>query len=268
VRAGDRVLDLGAGAGALTRELARRGAHVVAVELDPALCRRLRRLRVDQERREHRGRRDQRAQVDRVPAGRVDVVQGDALRHPLPPAPFKVVANPPFRRSSALVRRLAQAEPAPDDVWLVLQREVALGFAGAPWRSETLSSLGLKPWWHVEVAAPLRRSDFDPPPAVETALLWLARRPRPLVERAQAELYRDFVADAFGRRGSRLRDGLAPLFSGRQLGRLRRDLRWSAGARPSDLGFDAWLALFRVFARESDAVRRARVRGAARRLPR
>ena len=66
----DLVVDLGAGTGRLTAELAHVARHVIAVELDPALARRL---------------------LGRWP--NVSVVEGDATRFRLPREPFRVVAN-------------------------------------------------------------------------------------------------------------------------------------------------------------------------------
>lgn len=221
----DCVLEIGAGRGAITRELARRCRRVVAVEIDPGLCRRLR------------------AELGGAPG--VEIVQGDFLGQALPAAPFKVFANPPFRRSTAMLRRLLEARRPPEDVWLVLQLGSAHRFAGRPWAHETLTSLRLKPWWHAEIAVHLRRHDFDPPPSVESALLWLARRPRPLVAAADRRRYRAFLEAGFGRRGQTLRDSLRPLFTRPQLRRLAAELRIDLEARPSALRFEQWLGLFR-----------------------
>jgi 23S rRNA (adenine-N6)-dimethyltransferase len=77
VGAGDLVLDLGAGSGRITAELARVARHVVAVELDPGLADRL------------RGR-----------WANVSVVEGDGTLVRLPATPFRVVANLPFHRTN------------------------------------------------------------------------------------------------------------------------------------------------------------------------
>src|SRR5687768_17409613 len=68
---GALVVDLGAGAGALSAAAAAREARVIAVELDPAWTRLLR---------------------SRAPAcGDVEVIAGDALRVPFPSERFYVV---------------------------------------------------------------------------------------------------------------------------------------------------------------------------------
>jgi 23S rRNA (adenine-N6)-dimethyltransferase len=89
----DLVVEIGAGTGVLTRALARRAGRVLAIEYDPRLAARLR---------------------DRLAAhDHVKVVTGDALRLPLPRRPFRVVANPPFGSTAALLRRLLDDPRSP-----------------------------------------------------------------------------------------------------------------------------------------------------------
>lgn len=244
----DTVVEVGPGRGALTRALARRARRVLAVELDAELCAELR------------------AAFACEPG--VEVVHADFLAWPLPRHPFKVFANIPFAHSAAIVRRLTQARPAPHDVYLVLEHPAARRFAGTPFGPETLRSLLLKPWWHAELAGEIAPGEFAPPARGPCALLWLAGRPRPLVEPANAALYADFVAAAFGRRGDRIEACLAGLLSREQLRRCARTLHIDRDAPPSALGFEQWLGLFRCFAAHAPAGVRRRVRGACGRLPR
>lgn len=176
---------------------------------------------------------------------RVTIVRSDFLRFRLPDVPYKVLGNIPFNRTAAIVRRLVQADSPPHDAWLVVQREAAERFAGRPCSRETLSSLLLKPWWQIEIARRLRRTDFDPPPGVDAVVLWLARRTRPLVGRSQAADYRRFIRSCFGRDGGSIRRCLRPEFTQTQIHRLGRDLRFDPSGPPRDLTFDHWLALFR-----------------------
>lgn len=239
---GDRVVEIGAGRGALTRWLAERSGSLLGLEIDPRLYRRLRRRFGD------------------LP--HVQMVEGDFLAHPLPEGDYTVFANPPFALTAQILRRLTASARPPRDAFLVLQREAALDLAGRPWAAETLVSLCAKPHWQVEILERIPPEAFAPPPRVACALVWLARRDRPLVADPQAALYRDFVAAAFGTRGHRVRDALRGLLSPRQIRRLARDLRFDARARPSELAFEQWLALFRFFARAADPEAKRRVRGA------
>jgi 23S rRNA (adenine-N6)-dimethyltransferase len=244
----DTVVEIGSGLGALTRPLARRAARVLAVEIDAQLCARLR------------------ESFAREP--RVLVVRADFLSFELPSRPFKVFANVPFAHTAAIVRRLTEASPGPSDAYLVLEHAAARRFAGGPFGPETLRSLLLKPRWHAELARELAPHEFAPPAAGPCALLWLARRPRPLVEEADAELYADFVAAGFGRRGDRIEACLEGLLTREQQRRCARTLHFDRRAPPSALGFDQWLGLFRCFAAHARGAALRAVRSARLRLPR
>jgi 23S rRNA (adenine-N6)-dimethyltransferase len=108
IDAGDLVVDIGAGTGALTAPLVRSGARVVAVEL-------------------HRGRADELRR--RFAEDRVTVVRADASHLRLPRQPFRVVANPPFGITTPLLRRLLAPGSRLLAADLVLPRPVAMRWA-------------------------------------------------------------------------------------------------------------------------------------------
>lgn len=221
----DLVLEIGPGRGALTRELAARCRHLIAVEVDADLIGAL--------------------SVEFGARRNVHLIHGDFLQIALPTSAFKVFANLPFSRTTDIIHRLVDASVPPDDVYLIIQREAAERFAGYPYGAESLQSLHLKPWWHVEILRRLRRTDFDPPPLVDSVLLWLARRPRPLVDHLEGTLYRSFVATAFGRTGGTMKQCIRQFLTDRQITRLASDLRFNPAASPSSLSFDQWLGIFR-----------------------
>jgi 16S rRNA A1518/A1519 N6-dimethyltransferase RsmA/KsgA/DIM1 with predicted DNA glycosylase/AP lyase activity len=100
----------------------------------------------------------------------------------------------------------------------------------------------------------LRRTDFEPPPAVESVLLWLMRRARPLVGRRHDALYRRLVGGAFGA-GVAISRSLRPWLTRTEISRLARDLHFDPGAPPSALRFEQWLAIFRFVALDGPASR-------------
>ena len=217
----------------LTTELATRCRRLIAVELDERLCVQLR---------------------ERFGAQQhVSIVHADFLRYDLPTrTAFKVVGNIPYGLTAAIVRRLVDGVLPPEDAYLILQREAAERFAGSPFATESLPSLLLKPWWQVEIVRRLRRSDFEPPPGVDSVVLWLARRTRPLVKRSEAADYRKFIEGCFGQGGDTAARCLRSAFTRKQIARLSGDLRFTSSAPPSALSFDQWLGLFRFRALTDD----------------
>ena len=212
----DLVLDLGAGAGALTRELSRRTGRVWAVELDAALAAELRR---------------------RFAETSVRVIHADATRLRWPDEPFKVVANVPFDRTTAILRALLDDPAVPlVAAELVVQWELAVKRA-AVWPS-TLVGAFWGAWYRFAVVRRLPASAFAPPPAVDAGVLRIERRREPLVPELEHAEYRAFVKRGFaaGR----------PAVSSLAFKRLGRELGFAPNARARDLDAVQWAALFRT----------------------
>ncbi len=151
IRPGDLVLDIGAGNGALTGPLLACGARVIAVELHARRAANLRQVFADRP---------------------VTVVVTDAADLRLPTRPFRVVANPPFAISTAILRRLV----APGS--RLVRADLVV-----PWHTAQRWTTGRAPgagrWsrhFTARIGRPLPRSAISPPPANGIALLVIERR--------------------------------------------------------------------------------------------
>jgi 23S rRNA (adenine-N6)-dimethyltransferase len=204
----DLVVDLGAGTGRLTSELAQVAGHVIAVELDPRLARSLR---------------------GRWP--NVDVVQVDAAAVRLPRSPFRVVANLPFGGTNAILRHLLDDPRTPlVRADLIVQWGVAVK-RGLPWPS-TVNGVLWGAWYAMSVARRLPSAAFDPPPSVDAGVLVVERRSEPLILARSWLSYRRFVASGF-------RHGLRSVVPPRSFRRLRL-----GGLQPRELDAHQWATLF------------------------
>jgi len=219
---GDLVVEIGAGAGALTRPLAQAGAHVIALELDPALAAQLARTESPQQ---------------------VEVVETDAVGWQWPDNEFAVVSNLPFARSGAILAHLLSDPLVPlrrADV--IVQWELAVKQT-AVWPA-TLKSTYWRAWYDLVLARRLSRTAFSPTPDVDAAVLQIVRRREPLVPPHRHQAYWRFLAEAFA--GSGPADRLGPRISRIEVKRLAPVLGFDRAARPRDLDAHQWAALFAV----------------------
>lgn len=177
VRKSDTVIDIGAGSGAITAVLQRRCNKVIAFEVDPQAVERLR--------------------ANMVAFNNVTVVQGDFLQAPLPSEPYKVFSNIPFDKSAAIITKLAMSEAPPRAMYLIVQKQFAQKLVLTTQHFHSAMGIGLSPWWITRVRRPLRRTDFTPPPHVDTVLLEVKLRPDVLLPLDGRQRFMSFVRSCY-----------------------------------------------------------------------
>ena len=233
---GARVLEVGAGLGALTSALLEAGARVTAVEKDAALQPILR------------------ERFGANPA--FELVCGDALELDLD-ALFAagrthLVSNLPYSVGSRIVVEAATCAHPPERMTLLLQKEVCERFAapeGSPERGA--ASVWLQRLYDVSLARDVPPSCFVPRPEVVSSVLVLARHGRHPLDPAADALFRALSKAAFLPRRKQLAASL------RSAGPLSRPADFvreallavgaSETARPEELSVPQWIALSRLW---------------------
>jgi 16S rRNA (adenine1518-N6/adenine1519-N6)-dimethyltransferase len=235
LQAGDHVLEVGPGRGALTeRLLATPVASVLAVELDRDLVTGLR----------------QRFGGD----GRFTLIEGDVLTLTLPlpdrPAPTKVVANIPYNITGPLLEVLVgrPGRPAPcrfERLVLLVQQEVGQRLQAPP-GSGAYSALSVRMQLLARCSGvcTVPPGSFSPPPRVTSEVIVLdplppdRLLPPPLALAVDRLLTRCFAA-----RRKMLRNSLGGLMPPERLRLLADKAGIDLSQRPQDLPPDRWIAL-------------------------
>ncbi|MFC6015776.1 ErmE/ErmH/ErmO/ErmR family 23S rRNA (adenine(2058)-N(6))-methyltransferase [Plantactinospora solaniradicis] len=218
------ILEVGAGQGALTRELVRLCRRVVAYEIDPALVARL---------------DDEFGTTDGV-----RLVHGDFVASLPPEEPFAVVGNIPYASTSRIVDWCLEA-PNLTSATLVTQLEYARKRCGDYGRW-TLRTVQTWPRFHWRLAGRIPRERFRPMPRVDSAILRLDRRPVDLLPARQIVDYERFVALGFSGLGGSLRASLRQRYPARRVDAALRANRVPPETLVGYVWPEQWIALFQA----------------------
>lgn len=222
VGAGDAVVEIGAGLGALTLALAATGASVTALEIDRHLIPLLR---------------------ESVGGTEVRVVQGDALRLDWDAllkgaSSWVVVANLPYNVATPLLLLLLEGAPRVRRLVVMVQTEVAQRLVAAPGgRAYGAVSVRVAYWAQAAVLARVGPAVFLPRPKVGSTLVELRRLDSPALgpEVDYGELVR-LVRAGFGQRRKMLRRSLEGTVEAGDL----RAVGIRPEARAEELDLEAW----------------------------
>jgi 16S rRNA (adenine1518-N6/adenine1519-N6)-dimethyltransferase len=191
----DVVLEVGPGSGEMTLALARLAKKVIAIEIDPKLVAILKR------------------KVEDYP--NVEVAQNDILKVDFKHffkrerRPIKVVANLPYQISTPLLFRFVESKEAFSTFTLTLQKEVAERMVAFPGRKEYGPlSIFIQMFSDVSICFFIKRSAFFPRPKVDSAVVHMVWKEKPMVERQDEEWFRKVVKACFSYRRKTLMNAL------------------------------------------------------------
>ena len=235
VSSGEAIVEIGAGLGVLTRELADRARAVVAVEVDERLCLHLRQSLQPY------------PNVTIVCADVLTLSPAQLLRQAGARGPYAVVANLPYYIAAPVLRHFLEGDPPPKRLVVMLQREVAESIAAGPGH---MSLLGVAVQFYgrprLLFGVPARA--FYPPPKVRSAVLRIDVGEGPTVEVPNVASFFEVVRAGFSAPRKQLRNSLAQGLGvppGEAAGLLA-----SAGVdsrrRPQELTLEEWAALCRA----------------------
>ena len=178
------------------------------------------------------------------------VLDGDALRlRPALPPGWRVLANPPFNLTAALLRGwLLETRPGgpPRAIDLLLQREAARKLCASP-GAETRSSVLVRLVGNARLAAHLGRNDVEPPSRVDLAV-WSLRRMGDALEPEDLALVDRVLEHAFAGPHT-VRDALRGVATVVQIKRQARERGWNPESHPRLLAPDDWRSLAAVLAK-------------------
>ena len=229
--AGDTVLEVGPGRGALTEKLAAGAGHVVAVELDARLA----------------------LKLTKKLGGysNVRIVQGDILKQDLNDlvggSAYKVVANIPYYITSPILRYFMHTKNRPALMVMMMQEEVAMEVAAPEGRMGFLA-VSMRLFSNPEIVFKVPAASFYPEPRVDSAVVKFNMLPAPALDISDIDGFLDMLHCGFASPRKQLRNSLA---IGMKVGaeeseNILRKAGIDPARRPGSLTLAEWSALHRV----------------------
>ena len=228
----DVVIEIGAGLGFLTAELANYAGKVIAVEVDSTLY----------------------AELDSQFANdsSVDIIHGDFLeldisslipQNTLP----KVIANLPYAITTPILWKLLEHSDLLGSCVLMMQREVAERIVATP-GGKDYGALTIGISYHADTAmlATLSPDNFYPEPKVDSALLQLSMLETPRVTVEDVSFFFRLVRESFRGRRKMLKNSLKRFATSDKLNEILSNLDIAPQRRPETLDITEFAALANV----------------------
>lgn len=225
---GDTIVEVGAGEGHLTALLAEKAKHVIALEKDPRLMPGLRGKGLPN----------------------VSLLEADVLsvrfRDIIPVPRVTVVGNLPYAISTPFLFKIVEERDVVQAGHFLLQKEVAERVCSSPGSKKygPLTIL-LQNYFDPRIAFSLGPGAFSPPPRVDSALLSLTPRAKPLALVEDEPGFRRFLHDLFLQRRKTLGNNLKHMgLRSDEIETAARRCALDPGLRPEQLPLDRVICLY------------------------
>lgn len=196
----DIVIEIGPGVGFVTEQLIKHAKKVIAIELDEEAIK----------------------ELEKLNASNLEIIHNDILKQDLSKlceGKVKIVANIPYYITSPIIAHLLgeiddlnnENRNKITDILLMVQQEVAIRMAAtenSPSKQYGLLTILSQFWADVKIMKLVGRRSFYPAPKVNSALVKLVVREKPLLELENYSLFRKTIKAAFSQRRKNIKNCL------------------------------------------------------------
>jgi 16S rRNA (adenine1518-N6/adenine1519-N6)-dimethyltransferase len=231
IEKGDEVLEVGAGTGVLTRELAQHAGRVVAVEIERDMLTLLEETTSSY------------PNVELVARNLLQLNPGEIFAQ----RPYKLVANLPYYITAPTFRHFLESENPPRLLVVMVQLEVAQRIVALP-GDLSLLAVSIQFYGQPHIVARVPANAFYPAPKVDSAILRVDVRPQTALTQQERDSFFRIVQAGFSERRKQLHNSLTHgLHYKNELIR-----SWLAAAeidasrRAETVSIEEWLRLWRV----------------------
>ena len=215
-------LEIGPGLGTLTSSLLRIFPRVVVVEFDQNLANNL---------------------PKSFPGKNLSVINEDFLKFDLGSIkePYVIAGNIPYYITSPIIMKILETKNKPDNIALLIQKEVAERIAAKDGK-HTVLSLSVQNLADVELGPVVEKGLFTPPPKVDSQVIILHPRQNPVISEPALNL----AKRAFSAPRKKLVKNLSSFYSVKDLKAALENLGLSPDLRPSDPALETWQKLYEI----------------------
>ncbi len=226
---GDEVLEVGAGTGVLTRELAKQARRVVAVEIERDMIALLHKTTGHYQ------------NVELVTRSLLDLDPREVFGQER----YKLVANLPYYITAPTFRHFLESENPPHLLVVMVQYEVAQRIVAGP-GDLSLLGVSIQFYGRPEIVATVPARAFYPAPKVDSAILRVEVNDRPPLTRKERDSFFRVVQAGFAEKRKQLHNALT-----HHLHRKNEEIRACLAAanidpsrRAETLSIEEWLRLW------------------------
>lgn len=200
INSDDKVIEIGPGVGFVTEQLVKHAKQVIAIELDEEAIK----------------------ELEKLNAPNLKIIHNDILKQDLSEltdGKVKIVANIPYYITSPIIAHLLgeiddlnnKNRNKITDILLMVQEEVArrmVATENSPSKQYGLLTILSQFWADVKIMKLVGRRSFYPAPKVNSALVKLVVREKPLIELSDYTHFRKTIKAAFSQRRKNVKNCL------------------------------------------------------------
>ncbi len=224
----DTVLEIGAGAGSLTKVLCERAKNVISFEIDLNLKPVLDEVK---------------AQCKNLTLYYQDFMEFDLNAIKMENA--RVVANIPYYITTPIIFKLIESKQNFKSILVLIQKEVAERFSAKPKTKDYgITSVILQTLFDVSITRVVKKECFTPSPKVDSALVKLVPHKKYVIN--NFDKFKQFVHTAFSMRRKTLVNNLKNVYDKQAVETALNELNYALNVRPEEIDVKNFVKLYNL----------------------